>query len=159
LPSLLFLWVHLLSAIYWVGGMLFLTVVLAPVFRSKTDQPPPYGLFQQVARRFAKSAWISILILVLTGSALLLQHNSWPTLVGSWPLLIFIKLSLVFLLIVGAALHDFVIGPRMGQIRKKDRESLTDTERTLLQWSPWLARGVLVVGLAVVCTGAALSRS
>ena len=156
--SLLVLWIHVLSAIFWVGGMLFLTVVLAPVLRSESGKPETYAFFKKVARRFRNGVWVAILFLVLTGTVLLANQVSFGIPLRQWPNVVLIKLALVFVLIVFAGLHDLVIGPRAGVLKKKPPTFLTTGERTLLTLSPWFARSILVLGVAVVMTGTAISR-
>ena len=158
MTSLLVLWIHVLSAIFWVGGMLFLTVVLAPVFRSESSQPQAYVFFRKVAKRFRTGVWVAVLFLVSTGPLLLSKHVSLAMPLKQWPVVVLTKLGLVFALLVFAGLHDLVIGPRAGALKKKPRTSLTASERSLMNLSPWLARGVLVLGVAVVCAGTAISR-
>lgn len=158
MTSLLVLWIHVLSAIFWVGGMLFLTVVLAPVLRSDPEKQENYVFFKKVAQRFRKGVWIAVLFLALTGTLLLFNQLSFGISLQQWPVVVLIKLSLVFGLIVIAGLHDLIIGPRAGALKKKPQTSLTKNERILLLLSPWFARGVLVLGVAVVMTGTAISR-
>ncbi len=158
MASLLVLWIHVLSAIFWVGGMLFLTVVLAPVLRSESGKPETYVFFKKVATRFRNGVWVAILFLVLTGPLLLSNQVSFEIPFQQWPVVVLIKLVLVFVLIVFAGLHDLVLGPRAGALKKKPQADLTASERSLLNLSPWFARGILVLGVAVVMTGIAISR-
>ena len=158
MESLLMLWIHVLSAIFWVGGMLFLTVVLAPVLRSEPRNPENYEFFKRVATRFRNGVWFAILILVLTGALLLSNQVFFGTSLQQWPLVVWAKLVLVLGLILFAGLHDLVIGPRAGALKKRPQATLTRNERTLLKLSPWFARGVLVLGVAVVMAGTAISR-
>ena len=158
MTSLFVLWIHVLSAILWVGGMLFLTMVLAPVSRSESGKPETYVFFQKIAKRFRNSVWVAVLFLVLTGTVLLSKQVSLGMPFQQWPVVVLTKLGLVFVLIVFAGLHDLVNGPRAGALKKKPQSSLTTNERSLLNLSPWLARGVLVLGLAVVMAGTAISR-
>jgi len=158
MTSLLVLWIHVLSAIFWVGGMLFLTLVLAPVFRSESGKPETYVFFKKVATRFRNGVWIAVLLLVLTGPLLLFKQVSFEIPVQHWPVVVLTKLGLVFVLIVFAVWHDLVIGSRAGALKKKPQTSLTTRERSLLNLSPWLARGVLVLGVAVVMMGTVISR-
>ena len=158
MASLLILWIHVLSAIFWVGGMLFLTVVLAPVLRTETGNPDTYEFFKKVALRFRHGVWVAVLILVLTG-ALLLSNQITPGMpFNQWPGVILLKLGLVFVLIVFAGLHDLFIGPRAGALKKKPQISLTAKDHYFLKLSLWLARGVLVLGIAVVLTGISIPR-
>lgn len=158
MTSLLLLWIHLLSALFWVGGMLFLTLVLAPLLRAEAGNPDSYAFFRKVATRFRNGVWVAVLLLVLTGALLLSNHISFELSLKEWPDVILTKLGLVGALIGFAGMHDLVIGPRAGVIKKKPQTSLTINERSFLRMSPWLARGVLVLGVAVVCAGSAISR-
>lgn len=158
MASLLVLWIHMLSAIFWVGGMLFLTLVLAPVLRSESGKPETYLFFKKVAQRFRNGVWVAILFLVLTGPLLLSNQVSLEVPPQEWPLVVLTKLVLVCVLILFAGLHDLVLGPRAGLLKKKPQATLTTGERTLLNLSPWFARSVLVLGVAVVMTGIAISR-
>ncbi len=158
MTSLLVLWIHVLLAIFWVGGMLFLTVVLAPILRSEPGKSENYEFFKKVAQRFRNVVWVAILFLVSTGTLLLSNQVSFEIPIPQWPNVILLKLVLVFVLIVVAGLHDLVIGPRAGALKKKPQASLATSERSLLKLSPWLARGILVLGVAVVMAGTAISR-
>ena len=158
MTSLLVLWIHVLSATFWVGGMLFLTVVLAPVLRSEPGKPETYEFFKKVAQRFRHGVWVAILFLVSTGTLLLFNQVSFGIPIRQWPNVILLKLAIVLGLIVVAGLHDLIIGPRAGALKKKSPTSLTTGERTLLTVSPWLARGILVLGVTAVMAGTAISR-
>lgn len=148
----------MLSAIFWVGGMLFLTLVLAPVLRSESGNPETYLFFKKVAQRFRNGVWVAILFLVLTGSFLLSKHVSFEVPLQQWPAIILTKLGLVSGLLVFAGLHDLVLGPRVGALKKTPQASFTTSEHRLIKLSPWLARSILVLGLVAVMTGAAISR-
>ena len=67
---ILFAWIHLLAAVVWLGGMVFLSVVLVPVFRRGTFGADRRILFQTLARRFRVMVWVMIGILVLSGPLL-----------------------------------------------------------------------------------------
>jgi len=158
MASLLPVWIHVLSAFYWVGGMLFLALVFVPVYRAESNQPQAYGFFQKVARRFRKGGWIAILLLLISGVMLLSQHISLKKPVQEWPAVLQTKLCVVALLVALAALHDLFVGPRIGVLRKKPRDAFTWGERMVFRLSPWLASGVLVLGVIVVCVGTSISR-
>jgi len=138
--------------------MLFLTVILAPVLRSESGKPETYVFFRKVATRFRKSVWVAVLFLISTGTLLLSNQVSFEEPPLEWPGVVLTKLVLVFVLLVFAGLHDLVLGPHVGVLKKKPQATLTMSERTLLKLSPWFARSVLVLGVAVVMTGITISR-
>ncbi len=57
-------WFHLVSVIFWMGGVAFLLLVISPF--SKSDHPPPAYLVA-LANRFSKFIAPIIFILVVTG--------------------------------------------------------------------------------------------
>ncbi len=97
MPDVLFLWIHLLAAIGWVGGMLFLSLVLAPLVRHEATEPAVKMLFRSAARRFRALVWAAIV--VLAGSGPVLLHSRRWSLIdpNGWPRILQIKIGLVVL--------------------------------------------------------------
>jgi uncharacterized membrane protein len=135
-------WIHVVSAITWVGGMLFIALVLVPAARTFDDASLRTRLVQETGRRFRTIAWIALGLLVATGLS-----NLWmqPFLLGSprfhW------KLGLVVLALILSAFHDFVLGPRAGA---------PGADPSLRLRASWIARVNVVVALAVVLLGLGL---
>ena len=73
-------WIHLISASIWVGGSIFLGVVLAPLLKKMSlSIEERLELMIKVGRRFNKIALPSLIILIGTGiynSHLVLQSLS-----------------------------------------------------------------------------------
>ena len=61
--------IHLLAAMTWIGGTLFLVMVMVPLSRGAIE-PPALGIriLTRAARRFRTVAWASIILLVMTGA-------------------------------------------------------------------------------------------
>jgi len=135
-------WVHVLSAITWVGGMLFIALVLVPVTRQLEDASLRTRLVQETGRRFRTIGWIALALLVFTGLL-----NLWlqPLLLRSprfhW------KLGLVVLALLLSAFHDFVLGPRAG---------IPSADPSVRVRASWIARLNVLVALAIVLLGLAL---
>ena len=137
--SLALRFVHVLAAVTWLGGMLFIALVLVPVSRRLPDADLRLRLIRDLGTRFRTVGWIAIGVLVLTGLG-----NLWvrPELLGAprfhW------KVGLVVLALALSVLHDFVLGPRAGaDVGARRRAS-------------WVARLNVLVVLAVVALGLAL---
>ncbi|MBI4013479.1 MAG: DUF4149 domain-containing protein [Candidatus Rokubacteria bacterium] len=137
MTSLLLRWLHLMAAITWIGGMLFVALVLVPVTRRVTDPALRTRLVQEAGRRFRTVGWIALGLLAASGLG-----NLWfrPYLLGvprfQW------KLGLVVLALVLSAVHDFALGPRAGR---------PGADPVLRVRASWLARvNVLVVALVVL---------
>ena len=60
-------WVHVLSAMTWIGGMLFIALVLVPAARGLGDASLRTRLVQEIGRRFRTIAWMVLALLVMTG--------------------------------------------------------------------------------------------
>lgn len=119
------LFFHIMAAILWIGGMLFLSLVIAPFLRSLNDRKQQSMLYQAVGTRYRFWGWIAIVTLLITGPVNLY-------LMGISPLLIFnptfhgtdygfalmMKLAFVFIIVASSLLHDFWIGPKSRQSPK-----------------------------------------
>ena len=101
-------WIHLISASIWVGGSIFLGVVLAPLLKKMSlSIEERLELMIKVGRRFNKIALPSLVILIGTGiynSHLVLQS---PEILfsSSYGALLITKIVLVIALIVTFAVH------------------------------------------------------
>ncbi len=68
LTDSLLIWVHLVTASIWVGGSIFLGIVLAPMLKSITGSlGDRIALMIKIGRRFNKIAIPSFIILIITG--------------------------------------------------------------------------------------------
>ncbi|MFQ5883296.1 MAG: DUF4149 domain-containing protein [Candidatus Methylomirabilales bacterium] len=140
---------HLLGAVVWIGGMLFLGLVLTPILRHR----PPLeraALLSAVGRRFLKIGWGGLGVLLLTGPTLwaLRGFQLTPVLTA--------KLALVGVILLLSLLHDFSLGPRLvAQLEGGDQgeETLRLRRRLAL-----LARLNAVCAILVLVLGLAMSR-
>lgn len=150
--------VHILAAMIWVGGMLFLSLVLAPLIRSQTTAPEFMALFRSAALRFRVVAWAAIGILLITGPMLLSERGIALTAPSSWPDLVRLKLALVGVLLVLTVLHDLVLGPRVSHAVAIPEASRTAWEHLIVRTARWLPRISLLLALAVVISAVVLAR-
>jgi putative copper export protein len=68
LTDSLLTWVHLITASIWVGGSIFLGIVLAPMLKSITGTlEERIALMIKIGRRFNTIAMPSLVILIITG--------------------------------------------------------------------------------------------
>lgn len=114
---------HLLATVSWIGGMIYINVVLMPTLPALG--PESRGtLMQAAAKRFAMVSWSSVVVLLLTG----LQKT--PTgmlfdLSTSYGITLTIKHILVLIMIGGGLFITFVIVPRMTALAPKPQEKPT----------------------------------
>ena len=105
-------WVHLVSAAIWVGGGLFLGVVLAPILKKTSlTLEERISLMVRVGRRFNRIAVPSLIILIGTG--LYNSHSllSKPDLLfaTSYGEFLIIKIILVIAVIITFLVHVRII--------------------------------------------------
>lgn len=157
---------HILSVIVWVGGALFLALVIIPVNRRLPLSPPQSAaLLGQVARRFRAVSWAAIAVLVATGLYVTFVSK------GLTPADIFrgetsftdilrTKLGLVMAVIVLSAVHDFILGPRVSDRLAALREDGAPPEalKSARRWLIWVARINVLMVLIVVALAVMLTR-
>ena len=136
-------WVHVLSAVTWLGGMLFIALILVPVARRVQDPLLRLDLITQTGKRFRTVGWIALGLLVATGVVILLRR---PWLLRA-PAFQF-KAGLVLLTLALSALHDFVLGPRAGRLPP----SATGPRKRLTR----IARLNVLIVLTIVLLGLSL---
>ena len=134
--------VHVVGALVWVGGMLFVALVFIPVTRRLEDADLRRRLITEIGMRFRTVGWVAVGLLILSGLG-----NLWlrPELLAAPRLQV--KLGLVVLALILSALHDFVLGPRAGRFDARPRARGR---------ASWLARVNLLAALAIVALGLAL---
>ncbi|MFM8551524.1 MAG: hypothetical protein ACKOCD_04300 [Nitrospiraceae bacterium] len=155
---LLLVWIHLLAAIIWIGGMLFLSLTLVPVLQQDAFVSQRRPFFKAVALRFRRLVWICILLLLITGPLLLDRIGGALLSPATWPPIVYAKLTLVSLLLLLTAVYDLILGPAVGRLHTVSEEARTDRDRLLVQSARWVPRVSLLLALALLYTAAALAR-
>ena len=150
---------HILAAVSWVGGMIFLSLVLAPLVRSRKAVPEFMALFRSAALRFRPIVWVAMAILLMTGPMLLSLRGVALANPSSWPGIVTAKLMLVALLLFLTLLHDLVLGPQVSRVSAIPESQRTAGEQMVFKTARWLPRVSLLLALAVVITAASLARS
>ena len=153
------IWIHLIAATFWVGGMLFLSLVAVPLLKKAPDPASAQREFINMARRFRALVWVALSILLVTGSLLLLNHVDFSTSLGEWPTPVLIKLSLVAALIFVSLAHDRYIGPKVRTLKRKPTNELTLVDTILLRLSPIISRLTMILGLAILFAAVLVTRS
>ena len=153
---------HVLAALFWLGGMFFLGVVGAPVLRRVEPPALRQQLFHQLGARFRTAGWIAIGVLVVTGAAnlhfrgllrwsgALAEPALWQSAYGR---ALATKLVAVSVMIAVSAVHDFVLGPAAGRAVPGSADAVALRRRAAL-----LARANALVGLVVVLAAVWLAR-
>lgn len=153
---------HVLAALFWLGGMFFLGVVGAPALRRVEPPALRQKLFHDLGLRFRDSGWIAIGVLVATG-LLILHYRGvlhWRGVLGSpafWATTfgrtLAIKLAAVTVMVSVSAVHDFVLGPAASRVAPGTPRALAMRRRAAA-----LARANAMVGVVIVIVAVRLAR-
>ena len=156
-------WLHILAAIVWIGGMAFFALVVVPVIRRDEFRGNASTLIRQTGIRFRSLGWFCIALLALTGVVnLAYQGTGWENIRsgaiwrGAQGVVLAFKLSLVLIIVALSLLHDFIIGPRAAAAAAADA-SAPEAIR-LSRYARWLGRLNLLLALIVVFLGVMLVR-
>ena len=155
----LIVWLHLVAAVSWIGGMVFLSVVLVPILKREPFASQKALLFLAMGRQFRVVVWGMIAVLLFTGPLLLHQRGIPIADPSRWPTTLAVKLGLVTILLLLTLAHDLIIGPRVGRIVQLPAESRTRFDHALVLGARWIARFLLLLALAVLFTAVMLARS
>ncbi len=139
------LFLHIVAAIFWIGGMLFLTLVVAPFLSTIEDSAQRSSIYQVVGTRYRFWGWVAIVILLITGPLNLYLMGMPPHrvmdpsfLATNYGKTLLAKVGLVVVIVLTSILHDFWLGPRA-------RES-----RTYTFYARLIGRSNLVLALFIV---------
>lgn len=108
LADVLVFWVHLTCASIWVGGSLFLGIVLAPMLGTIAESPTDrLTLMLRIGRRFNRIALPAFIILIITGiynsRAFLLQPDL--LLDSEYGVILLIKIIFVIVTLIIYVVH------------------------------------------------------
>jgi copper resistance protein D len=146
---------HVLSASVWVGGTVALVFVGVPAIR-KLEGEARATAMRALGRRWRPLGWSAMGVAIVSGLWLTDEHgglnrDALDTEFDRWLL---VKSALVALLVVGALLHDYVLGPRLQRELREGAPRAPATRRRLVVVG-WLnfALTVTVPILGVVVLG------
>lgn len=145
---MILIWIHLLAAMFWIGGMLFFAMVLVPTLRA-LPLPQKAELINRIGPRFRKTGWISLGILLATGLFQLYRLGP-PVFAEGW---LWVKLFLIVLMVSFTLLHDLVLSPRSVEINRANPGPHLRQET-----ARWLPRLNLAAGILVVLAAVYLAR-
>jgi putative copper resistance protein D len=155
----LLVWLHILAAVMWIGGMIFLSLVLAPLMRSHNSASEVIAFFRSAARRFRFVVWGAVALLLSTGPMLLRQRGLSVLDPSGWPHVLQMKLGLVGILLLLTVAHDFLHGSWANRIRTIPESARSSWEQMIIHTSSWVPRVALVVALLVLAAAVLLARS
>jgi putative copper resistance protein D len=141
--------VHLVAAIVWAGGTIALVFVAVPPVQ-RLQGPERAALLREFGRRWRPIGWSALGVAIVTGIFLAQRAHAFDGAPHDFDWVLAAKGLLVGLLVAGAYLHDYVLGPGLArQVREDKPQSL----RALLVG---IGRTNLVLTIAIPILGAVL---
>lgn len=156
-------YLHILSAVFWIGGMLFTAAVLVPASRDRLLSDRRGAFFKLVGEKFSRISWLLFLVLIVTGVTnllgrgipldRLLESAFWSSYFGSR---LQIKLFLFAGVLVVSGVHDFYAGPKAARLMEEGGDE--QQTRRFRRLSSWLGRVNLLLGLLILYYAIRLTR-
>lgn len=160
---LLSVWIHVVSAIVWIGGSVFLALVLVPATRQPEHRGVTAGIVGWTGRRLRTIGWVCFGLFIVTGTFNLgFRGYTWGDLfdgslfAGPFGETLAIKLIIFGVILILSAVHDFYVGPKATKLMREDPRS--PRARKLRRGASWFGRLNLVLALIVVLLGVMLAR-
>ena len=156
MPAYVVTWIHLLAAITFIGGWMFVQLVVRPSLtegKAKVPSMEALEMVKKFGQRFKMVGWVSLMALVFTGASQLLDESGSARIETSWGLIMMLKLF-VFAIVGGLIfVHDLILDPYGVSAKSKK----TETEPLLFSGKVvWVQRAILSLSLAVLFIAAYL---
>jgi putative copper export protein len=152
------MWAHLIAASIWVGGSIFIGIVLAPLLKTISDSiEGRLSIMIRVGRKFNKIGVPSLIVLIITGiyNSTGFIVNPSMILSSSYGVVLLIKIILVILLIITFAVHVRLI--RTEVERKIESKQLSgEFLQKLRSKIIMLGRLTVILSLAILLMAALL---
>lgn len=147
--------IHVISAMFWIGGMLFTVGVLVPASRHKLLSEKRGAFFTLIGKKFSRISWALFVVLIITGITNLL-FKGYPVeallSAGFWQFGMGAALSAKLMLFAGvliiSGVHDFYAGPKASQLM--DEKPDAPETRRMRKITSWLGRLNLLFGLGIL---------
>lgn len=125
---------HVMSAMIWVGGTVVLVFAGVPAIR-KLEGEARATAMKALGRRWRPLGWSAMGVAILSGLWLTELHGGFnrAALSSDFDQTLILKSVLVVLLVIGALIHDYVLGPRLQrQMREKDAQAPATRRRLIM---------------------------
>lgn len=145
LPTVV-LWIHLISAMIWIGGMLFVWLVLRPALKRPALDSQAQTVLSLVEGRFRTIRWYSLLTLLGTGLFNLIHEGSSARLESSWGGVLMVKLFFVAAVMGITGINDFLLRPTK------------TSPASVIRTKDWLTGIIFLLALVIVYIGVYLRQ-
>lgn len=143
-------WLHIIGVSFWIGGMLFLPLVLLPGIKNHPDRS---NLLMTTGLKFRFYGYLVLAMLLITGVINIYLRGidlSWKFLVISrYGKLIIAKLALFISVLAVSLMHD---------VQARKRLLNEEANRKFKIIARWSGRILLIISLMMAYIGVVLSR-
>lgn len=143
-------WLHIIGAGFWIGGMLFLPLVLLPGIKNTPDRR---DLLMATGLKFRFYGYIAMGMMFITGLLNIYLRGidfSWNFFILSrYGQLLIYKIFLFILMLVISLLHDLFVG-------RKALEKMENNQIKMV--ARWTGRLLLLIALVMAFLGVMISR-
>jgi len=146
------MWVHLAALAAFLGGHLMLTVVIRPLARDASSEGK--DLARHVGRRFKSVAWISLVLLIVTGFFNVLNEGGSARIESAWGGVLMLKLFLVLVMIGLSVVHDFILDPYGPSAARGPATGTASREATAAR----VQVAIVVVAIVILLVAAYLAK-
>lgn len=157
-------WLHIIAAATWLGGMIFLVAVLVPMLRAPATRERAMELFHLLGVRFRRVGWLALVTLIVTGTFNIVSRGfrveqivSGAVFAGEWGHRLLVKLVLVTIALTLGVIHDFWVGPRATELAADPSADAKTRERARRRAS-FMGRASFFLALAIVAAAVTLVR-
>ncbi len=144
--NIVMLWLHYLATMMWIGGMAFNLLVLRPSM-AVVDQNQRPILGTKVLKRFIVFAWLSIIVLILTGVSIASSRMAFENIFSTtYGIVLLSKHFVTLIMVLIVAWISFVLSAKLSPFAPKP-------ETILLLVKTNLSLGILVLLLTAILRG------
>lgn len=155
MPDYLITWIHLTAAIVLIGGLMFSQFVLSPVARNVPPDSKVGEVVRLSGRRFRTIAWVSLIVLILTGAYQMLNESGSARIETTWGVVLMLKLFLFVIAFGLLLIHDFILDP---YAPSSQDASPSPPSPTIPARAAILKKAVIVMTLAVLLVASYLAE-
>lgn len=155
-------WLHVLAATAWLGGMFFLMLVVLPWLR-RGDRATAAKLLAETGVRYRAVGWACFAVVLVTGTfnlwvrgVRLHDFASGEWLASSFGRTVLLKLGAFTAVVAISAVHDFVVGPRAAAELTRAPDS--PRAHALRRQASLLGRVTFLLALLLVALGVVVVR-
>lgn len=144
-----FVVLHALAAMVWVGASAALVFIAVPVIRNLAGEARAAAM-HELGERWRPIGWGSLVVLGATGGPLAVEANVFDGATWSFDTVFAVKLALVACLVALAYAHDFVLGPRLAREIREGRRQATRPRLVAVGWTGFtLTIAVPILGVVL----------